>query len=914
MKNLSPRNHTQDIPIKGDVDLKVSTSQIGVAGGVASLDTSAHVPVLELPTQNSNEAALKRWREAIAEIATKPADVLLLGDSIMEGYFATSNSKRVSELIRKSLQAKYNPLTVRGGEGFVPARHALDPAGGGSPAPLPDLWTYNTVTRGSWAERFGLAQRSVITDASGDYIERTFTGDRFWLFFTRALGRAEILVNGVSHGFIDTWDGGGGGLGTLTYDSGVLTRGTYTVRVRGATGSAAGAGYDYLIVLEGGMFFDGDGGAVGANAGKGVRVWDAAKAGTKATDWDGPSQTNDGYWAESLSLVSPDLVIIEFGSNEYYASEITAFETALAALVDYIRSKAPAPLPSILILASPGVIWGSGSESLWGTFVTVMRLVAKTKGCAFLDLTQDFSFPTSSSNTALYADGIHPNDGGSAEMARHIVRAIAPESNLPGIPIVKADDIREFYVEDYGAVGDGTTDDAVAIQAANDAAEAAGGGYVVFKSGKTYATTTTLTNDSDFVTWIAKGGGKYTFDHTVGGAIIKWIGTGSSAGPIVHFAPIGAFTRRAVGGGMIGITANCGTATDHALTGIKITSRASGRWDIGVFNVRAGGVGLDVTTHASASATFGDTQGNLFERVAVSVNGNHSGTCIRLTSGATGSNVSRNKWGFVSVQYGDGHGIDMQFCDADLWEHISGTRLGASTTGRCIIMRAQATDIPPRHFAISYLQPGAGGILFEGTAVNTYPPRDIRILSYSLDNSSTRATWGAGAKAHIAYNDGVSELDGLTQPASPVMTVKAADQTKTSDTTLAADTHLGNVAIAANETWLIEYDLHVISASDTGDFKIQITAPGGATGWWTAVGPGSAATGTGAASLRVNTLAFGDVHILGATTNGWLVKVTVVVVNGANSGNITFLWAQNTSSASGTTVKAASIRRAVKIS
>ena len=65
----------------------------------------------------------------------------------------------------------------------------------------------------------------------------------------------------------------------------------------------------------------------------------------------------------------------------------------------------------------------------------------------------------------------------------------------------------DWYVvtdEAYGATGDGSTDDAAAVQAAIDAAEAAGGGIVYFPEG-TYQIGTTLVIDSDNVALLGTG-------------------------------------------------------------------------------------------------------------------------------------------------------------------------------------------------------------------------------------------------------------------------------------------------------------------------------------------------------------------------------------------------------------------------
>jgi sugar lactone lactonase YvrE len=68
------------------------------------------------------------------------------------------------------------------------------------------------------------------------------------------------------------------------------------------------------------------------------------------------------------------------------------------------------------------------------------------------------------------------NAGGTTTSAAAVLTLVAPAATLPTQPVIPAG---LFRVTDYGAVGDGTTNNATAIQAAISAAQTAGGGTIV---------------------------------------------------------------------------------------------------------------------------------------------------------------------------------------------------------------------------------------------------------------------------------------------------------------------------------------------------------------------------------------------------------------------------------------------------
>src|SRR4051812_1661154 len=95
------------------------------------------------------------WQGALAQAETAPGNVLFIGDSITEGYYAQDRAHWWVDQVRTRLQSDFGG----GGLGYVPVV-----AGYSDAPPLLDLWTY----AGGAPSTTGLGERSyAITSASG---------------------------------------------------------------------------------------------------------------------------------------------------------------------------------------------------------------------------------------------------------------------------------------------------------------------------------------------------------------------------------------------------------------------------------------------------------------------------------------------------------------------------------------------------------------------------------------------------------------------------------------------------------------------------------------------------------------------------------------------------------------------------
>lgn len=146
-----------------------------------------------------------------------------------------------------------------------------------------------------------------------------------------------------------------------------------------------------------------------------------------------------------------------------------------------------------------------------------------------------------------------------------------------------------------------------------------------------------------------------------------------------------------------------------------------------------------------------------------------------------------------------------------------------------------------------------------------------------------------------------------------IYALKTGDESVTSSTTLQNDDQLV-LPLAANARYIFDGWLHYLgAATPAGDLKLSLSVPSGATVHWTNFGVNTSALtaynvvpeGTGLAGPRA-------VGTNGATEMSCQPRGYLTV--GSTSGNLQLQWAQNSSSATATTIKAGSHLRLVRVS
>lgn len=231
------------------------------------------------------------------------------------------------------------------------------------------------------------------------------------------------------------------------------------------------------------------------------------------------------YPYRSQLVVDPDNPrnVVAGGSVSIYDSEDTS-KTTLLALTDPNGVPIPNPFTSYangltpaFVTTSPEVLWVSGSYTDYFQSYKGMRdeaaaareaaetaaasagaEAAAVADAAIGDATAEATAAkaaaeTAASNAAASATAAANSASLVGAPADTAIAAAVNNSASATKAALNATFATVYKPEKYGAKGDGTTNDAAAIQAAFDAVGTAGGGTVVFSGGKTYAIAAKLT-------------------------------------------------------------------------------------------------------------------------------------------------------------------------------------------------------------------------------------------------------------------------------------------------------------------------------------------------------------------------------------------------------------------------------------
>lgn len=195
----------------------------------------------------------------------------------------------------------------------------------------------------------------------------------------------------------------------------------------------------------------------------------------------------------------------------------------------------------------------------------------------------------------------------------------------------------------------------------------------------------------------------------------------------------------------------------------------------------------------------------------------------------------------------------------------------------------------------------------------------IRVVEANVElaqQGSQPATTTAGA---LWYDSSIGRLKYRNSSAwveveapTHLLVRKSSDESVTSSTTLQDDDEL-KFAIGANEKWVADFWIAGYSSSGTPDMKVAINIPSGATvTYWVVTSPSSQPSSGDLCSKLATSPGTAFVCPLDQNgPHGYMVHVSVS--NSTTAGDVVLQWAQNTSNATATTVKAGSSLEATRI-
>lgn len=395
----------------------LSTSYASTAAVAAKLDTAtAATTYVSTASTKTVNTKLRPFFAALANRENAPVNILIVGDSILEGYGATALKNRAIERAGASLRSR---LAIGAGAqdfGYIPCYYESLYAGASFTTSVARA---GTGIDGRRDPSYGLGKRSQRL-ANGDSLTFTFTGTAFDYVYTQGpiTGVANIVIDGGAPNLVNTVNGAI--VSGKTWRSPTLTDGPHTVIV---TRDASGDAETYA---EGLAWYRN-------TETKGLRIWDGSHAGYQASSF-----AAGGAWFDTVKTTAADLVVMEFIANETGAGTPAAtYKANLISLQTSIRAQLTAlgkvyPIPFVILLPPEQATQGAVSRA---AYVAAAQEVADADPyTVLLNLADKMPTPISNTpsataataNLGFYADIIHLSNKGQTFAGDILAELITP--------------------------------------------------------------------------------------------------------------------------------------------------------------------------------------------------------------------------------------------------------------------------------------------------------------------------------------------------------------------------------------------------------------------------------------------------------------------------------------------------------
>lgn len=303
------------------------------------------------------------------------------------------------------------------------------------------------------------------------------------------------------------------------------------------------------------------------------------------------------------------------------------------------------------------------------------------------------------------------------------------------------DKLRESVsVKDFGAVGDGVTNDTVALTNFWNSA-IANPGVPHCLDAKIYAVSSVLPEiNISNVKIYGEGSDTHDVGTLMTGTVLKWIGASGTATPLVKIASIsGASNQRISHVVFSGIGINCNNGALDV--GIEILSVGFCEIDVAVSEANVAGTKLGVV------ASLGELSS--LQRCNIKFKGRQliaNGVGMML-DGLSSGNVSMNHF-WCDIQHKDVSAIYIINADNNDWDFVRTYKIPAGTAADSISLLGGATELESArverfHFLSCNLPLHA-----YGTGTHTYPSKNTRIYCLDTNNGSPEPVIGTGASVH----------------------------------------------------------------------------------------------------------------------------------------------------------------------